>query len=482
MTIFHYQVDNVAHGLSLNLEICMKLLKTARAIFTVMSFVAATMNAQDMNPGRYDSEINERDSDVLRDFLDQKKMIDFVKDGAEITIDADIHAEWRNMNETLDGKKLRGRGATTVSLGNYVGANGEVYPVGSVLPVAHNDFDAEFNLHFTYDTKRTWAVAHLQFDNSMGVDDSGIVCKIDPHGWHGSGNVQDIALKQAYIGYQVYKDDDNLFEIEIGRRGNIYKIFDSEIQFLSRCDGIVLRYNGKWQNVGEVCARMIGFVVDERVKQFAYGAEVALEGVAGTGLDVKYSLIDWRFNRKNRCFKTPWAFDFLVSQLTFVYNFKPSCYTLYQPLKVFAAAACNHAANKRGFRVNKKETNAAGFLVVEADPSMGRKNWGWYAGFTLGDINKEGDWSFEAMFQWVEAKAVPDRDASGIGNGNVLGETFTQIGRGNTNFWGAKFEGLYALTDELTLDTIVEFSHSIDPDIAGRHTYSKFELEAVYAF
>lgn len=457
----------------------MNLLRTARAIFlTVIALAATFLNAQDMNAGRYDSEINERDSDVLREFLDQKKMIDFVKDGAEITIDADIHAEWRNMNETLNGQKLRGRGATTTALGNYVGANNEVYPVGSKLPVAHNDFDAEFNLHFTYDTKRTWAVAHLQFDNSMGVDDSGIICKIDPHGWHGSGNVEDIALKQAYIGYEIYKDDYNLFEIEFGRRGNIYKIFDSEIQFLSRCDGIVLRYDGKWKDVGNVYARMIGFVVDERVKQFAYGAEVGLLNIADSGFDFKYSLIDWRFNRKNRCEATPWAFQFLVSQWTFAYNLKPSCYTLNQPVKIYAAAACNHAANKRGFKVESTSP-----LTVVEDPSMGRKNWGWYAGFLLGgNVDKEGDWSFESMFQWVEAKAVPDRDASGIGNGNVLGETFTQIGRGNTNFWGAKFEGLYALTDNLVLDTIIEFSHSIDPDIAGRHTYSKFELEAVYAF
>lgn len=455
----------------------MNLLKIASALFT-MAFAAASLNAQDMNPGRYDSEINERDSDVLRDFLDQKKMIDIVKDGVEITIDADVHAEWRNMNETLNGRKLRGRGATTTSLGNYVGANGEVYPVGSKLPVAHNDFDAEFNLHFTYDTKRTWAVAHLQFDNSMGVDDSGIICGIDPHGWHGSGNVEDIALKQAYIGYQLYKDDNNLFEIEVGRRGNLYKIFDSEIQFLSRCDGLLLRYDGQWGDVGEVCARMVGFVVDERVKQFAYAAEVGLLRIGGTGLDVKYSLIDWRFNRLNRCKNTPWAFQFLVSQLTFAYNIKPCCYTWNQPVKFYAAVACNHAANKRGTRVVATKPK----LSVTADKSIGRKNWGWYAGMLIGDIKKEGDWSFETMFQWVEAKAVPDRDASGIGNGNVLGETYTQIGRGNTNFWGAKFEGLYALTDNLTLDTIVEFSHSLDSDIAGRHTYSKFELEAIYAF
>ncbi len=210
-----------------------------------------------------------------------------------------FHAEWRNMNETLNGQKLRGRGATTTSLGNYVGPNNEVYPVGTKLPNAHNDFDGEFNLHFTYDTKRTWAVAHLQFDNSLGVDSSGIACPIDPHGWFGSGNVEDIALKQAYFGYQIYKDEKNLFEVEIGRRGNIYKIFDSEIQFLSRCDGIVLRYDGVWDNFSEVCARMIAFVVDERVAQFAYGAEVGLLKIGGTGLNLKYSLIDWRFNRLN---------------------------------------------------------------------------------------------------------------------------------------------------------------------------------------
>ncbi len=68
----------------------MRILKTARNFLTVIALSTATLCAQDMNPGRYDSEINERDSDVLREFLDQKKMIDFTKDGAEITIDADV--------------------------------------------------------------------------------------------------------------------------------------------------------------------------------------------------------------------------------------------------------------------------------------------------------------------------------------------------------------------------------------------------------
>jgi hypothetical protein len=54
--------------------------------------------------------------------------------------------------------------------------------------------------------------------------------------------------------------------------------------------------------------------------------------------------------------------------------------------------------------------------------------------------------------------------------------------RGNTNYEGWKVEGLYAITDNLTLDTIYEKSRAYDSDIGGRHKYSKFELEAIYAF
>ncbi|MCE5315767.1 MAG: hypothetical protein LLG04_00190, partial [Parachlamydia sp.] len=85
--------------------------------------------------------------------------------------------------------------------------------------------------------------------------------------------------------------------------------------------------------------------------------------------------------------------------------------------------------------------------------------------------------------QVVQAFAIPDGDVSGIGRGNVLDESVTGFtARGNTNFEGWRFEGLYAITDNLTLDTIIEFSREYDKKIGGTHRYSKLELETIYAF
>ena len=54
--------------------------------------------------------------------------------------------------------------------------------------------------------------------------------------------------------------------------------------------------------------------------------------------------------------------------------------------------------------------------------------------------------------------------------------------RGNTNFIGYRFEFLYAITDNLSIDAIYEFSNEEDRRIGGRHHYNDFELEAIYAF
>jgi hypothetical protein len=105
-------------------------------------------------------------------------------------------------------------------------------------------------------------------------------------------------------------------------------------------------------------------------------------------------------------------------------------------------------------------------------------------GALVGEVVKEGDWSFEIRYEYVQAFAMPDEDCSGICNGNVRNTSITQRGtsRGNTNYKGWRFEGLYALTDNITLDSQLEWSHVVDGHIGGSHDYSKFELEAIYAF
>jgi hypothetical protein len=143
-------------------------------------------------------------------------------------------------------------------------------------------------------TDRTWARTHLRYDNSAGVVDNGIDKKIDPQGYHGSGNMDNLALREAYIGYEIFKCNDNRLTIELGRRGNIYKAFYSEIQFQSRLDGIILKFASKHGAgfVEDWYFTAAGFVVDQRATQLAWVIELGLNNILDTGLEFKYSFID----------------------------------------------------------------------------------------------------------------------------------------------------------------------------------------------
>jgi hypothetical protein len=100
-------------------------------------------------------------------------------------------------------------------------------------------------------------------------------------------------------------------------------------------------------------------------------------------------------------------------------------------------------------------------------------------GFSIGEVVYAGDWAFQAQYQWVGVASIPNEDASGIGLGNLYDLPYS-----NVNYKGWKFELLYALTDNITLDSIVESSNQITSKkyLGGKHSYSKFELEAIYAF
>jgi len=448
-------------------------------IGAALLIAAGALTAQENPNSTYEQALNDRDMDALRAFLDERAMVSIKseEDGSQITIDADIHVEWRHMCEYIGPYKVRGRGAYFIPLEDYVGTNKNIINALERLPISHNDWDVEFNLHFDYRNDKTWAVAHLQFDNSMGVDNGWLNCSRDPQGWHGSGNNNSINLKQSFFGYRFWKCSDGQSYIELGRRGNLYKVFDSEVQFLSRLDGVLFVFENKLGGIGKYYAKVAGFIVDERVNEYAWAIELGLKNIYDSGLDIKYSFIDWKCFGKNRCrIEDPRGMQFANSQISFYYHI-PKCWTwLRQPAMIYCGFLYNHAASNWGFRRHHRD-----IFSTHSTSHMGKKNKAWYACLTIGEVLKEGDWSFEMMYQWVQAKAVPDNDSAGIGNGNVLGESFTASGRGNTNFQGWKFEGAYALTDQISLDTIVEFTRNID-NIAGSHSYSKVEIEAVYAF
>lgn len=431
--------------------------------------------ADEQDGSRFEEELNERDFDALKQFLNLKRAEDIEEKTSNLVISGDVRTEYRHLNEKLKGVRLRGGNATEIgdldAVFHREPVEGKCPNKGR--PISRNDFDIEFNLRFDYIAERTWASAHVQYDNSAGVDGNGHpcclpvdpYCKADPEGWHGSGACDDLCLKKAYMGYNVWANKCSSFDIELGRRGNLYNVFDSKVQFLSRLDGIFLKYDSSWENVADWYLHMAGFVVDERVNQFAWVAEVGFLNIYDSNIDFKYSFIDWEKHGKNRCFaRNPKGFKFLNSQFTAAYHLNPELLTV--PATFYGAFVCNHAAGK-----------------VKIDNHRYRQNLAWYLGFTAGKVIKEGDWAIDMQYQVVQAFAIPDEDVSGICNGNVLNESITTCAhRGNTNYIGWKIEGLYALTDNLTLDTIIEWSRAYQKKIGGPHTYSKLELEAIYAF
>jgi hypothetical protein len=416
---------------------------------------------------RFDQDLDENDFQAVKNFVQSKKAISFQDKIPNLWISGDVRAAWRYICEKQRGENLRG-GDGVFIFRELEQVNDEIYEVGERLPISHNDFDLEFNLRIDYVADRAWCATQLTFDESGGVDDNGIDCCLDPEGYHGSGSCDNLCLKKAYIGYEVCNFCGINFYIELGRRGQLYDEFDSQIQFLSRLDGIVLTFAGDCGGFAAWYSKWAGFIVDERVNHGAWATEFGLLNICDTGFDFKYSFIDWVKRGRNRCFAdNPIGFKFRNSQFLLTYNFLPEF--LRGPAQIYGAVLWNHTPVHYTFVHGVKE-------------HIRRSNIGWYVGFRLGQVYREGDWSCEVMYAVVQAQCMPDNDVRNIGRGNVLHNSFTADARGNTNWRGWQFNGLYALTDNLALSALIEYSRAYDHHIGGAHMYSNVRVEAIYAF
>lgn len=470
-------------------------MKTRLGFLSLLAFLAMSswgfsQDDEVQDGSHHNEELNERDFQALREYLKTKREIPLEEKDDNLSISGDVRFEWRHMNESQSGNALRG--------GNKVKPD-------TGIAISRNDFDCEFNLKFDYVMDKTWAVAHLQYDNSAGVDSQELPCTVDREGFFGSGRCDDLCLKKAYFGYSFWDNPCSRFDIEVGRRGNLYYVFDSRVQFLSRLDGIVFKYEAKSEAFRKYYAKLAGFVVDERVNHFAWATEVGFIDIWDSGVDFKYSFIDWMPHARGRCGKllckdehvpavfrnkadfihNPLAFQFYVSQWTLAYNFDPDLFCGV-PVKAYGAFLMNHGRKYakvfKGTNVVATPLNTEVYQYEGRPTEKIRANLGWYVGVLVGDVQKEGDWSVEVQYQYVEALCMPEMDEAGISRGNVLDESFTRTGRGFTNYKGWKVEGLYAITNELSLDAIVEASRQANRRLGGRHRYSKVELEAIYAF
>jgi hypothetical protein len=423
----------------------------------------------------YNHPYRTRDFEAVQEYVNSKRTIPLEEKACNLAISGDIRFEWAHITESIACQRLRGQSGIARQNCTYTQTgttNGILCTplITNGVPFGNNEFDVEFNLYFDYVCDRAWGVAWLQFNNDAGTERHFRTCCDDPQGLFGSGCCDGLCLKKAYLGYNLCADGCNRLDIEIGRRP-LYNVFDSRVQFNSRFDGVLLRYGRALDCWGDFYWNLGGFVVDERSDHYAFVTEAGLLNIFDSGLDFKYSLIDWRTmltHDNNRCFTNrPIGAAYIVSQFTLEYEINPEY--LCFPAKIYGA-----------FLVNTATGDHPRFIdLCNVETRLNHKNnQAWYVGFIVGEVCREGDWSIDANYQYVQEYAVPQVDVSGIGSkNNVLGLPYAF-----TNYQGFRIEGLYALTDNLTLDSWFEYSQQIRKVFYGKHKYTAFLLQGIYAF
>jgi len=386
------------------------------------------------------------DMEALRKWLRDKRMISVKEIGGDLSISGEVRAEFQYANERK----------------NDIQQYGTKAPV--TAPRAAAAWDVEVNLMLDYRTDYTWASIKIEYDNDMGS---------------GTGTLNKLKVERAYLGGRIVPGETFILDAEIGRRF-LYNSFESKLEFSSLFDGILIRLSKTFDSIGNFYLNGGPFLINDLDSHYGYVAELGALRIANLGLNLKYSIIDWRKHYpsavKNR------RYDFLVSQLLVSYLCNPT-WASGKLVKAYAMGVVNHLAE--------------GVAVT----AYQRANWGWDVGFAIGMVRKQGDWAIEVDYQWLQAQAVPDYDISGIGRGNVEGvglysttlaassNTATTISTavGNGNFQGIQFDALYAFTDNLTMEQSFKISHTLNifSDSSGKApniTYKFFETEFIYGF
>ncbi|MCB1066742.1 MAG: hypothetical protein KDK56_01020 [Simkania sp.] len=431
----------------------MKTWKTLALTSLFLTFGSLSLHAQDDDgsPG-----LEQRDIEALRDWINTKRQVTVKERGGNLSISGEVRTELQSTNEKKNG--IQQRGWRSANSGTAMRA-----------------WDIEVNLMLDYRTDRTWATVKLEFDN-----DAGTV----------SGTFNRLSLERAFFGGRIVNADLYTMDLEFGRRFLNYT-FDSKIQFGSFMDGILFKYDHALQSIGDLYFHGGPFLVNEHFDHYAYVGELGLLNIGGTGLYSKLSFINWdtkNYKGKTRPSKDEkltsserarlynLAFDFRNLQLTLGYKFVPDW--LWKKITtVYAAGLFNTAARPHEMTDNMKQAFA------------------WYAGFSIGELRKQWDWSFDVNYQWVQAQAIPDFDGSGIGRGNAAkiglystkskGEgtpttRHTAVGAGN--YKGLSVELLYNLTNNITVYQAWRQSVNYTTAIGPAFSYKQYEIELIYAF
>ncbi|MCB1085169.1 MAG: hypothetical protein KDK60_03610 [Chlamydiia bacterium] len=411
-------------------------MRTMKHLFLLFTLITCSIFAidDDGSPG-----LEQRDIEALRDWINTKRQVTVKERGGNLSISGEVRAELQSTNEKKNGIKQRGSG-------------------GQVKHTAMRAWDVEVNLMLDYRTDRTWATIKIEFDNNAGTV---------------GGTFDRLSVERAFLGGRIVNGLTYTMDLEIGRRSLGYT-FDSRIEFGSFMDGVLYKYSQALENVGDLYFNGGPFLVDESLDQYAYVGELGLLNIAKTGLYSKISAVYWDTKHTDKKARNE-AFRFLPIQWTLGYKFIPNF--LDKIVTVYGAGLYNPRAH--------------GTVVSNGK----RKAWAWYAGFSIGELRKKWDWSFDINYQWVQMQAIPDFDGSGIGRGNAAktglyssrtkGEgTALAAGQGvgAGNYKGVAVELLFLLTNNITIYQAWRQSVNEDASILPTFSYKQYEFEIIYGF
>lgn len=380
------------------------------------------------------------DMEALKRWIRDKRMVTVKEIGGDFSLSAEVRTEFQDTSEVKAGIRQRGEGAAT-DKPQYA-------------------WDNEVNIMIDYRTPRTWAAIKVEFDNDMGVR---------------SGTVNKIRLEKGYAGGRIIDSNTLTIDAELGRR-YLFNVYDSKVEFSTLFDGVLFRFNKAWPTIGNFYVNPGALLVDDKVNHYAYVLEIGGLGIANTGLNLKYSIIDWYKPYANELNNL--RYKYLTSQLLFNYQLYPQ-WLGKRLLKFYGAALTNHLAS------GVEQTNGQ------------KQNWAWYAGMAIGVVKKAYDWAIDMDYQWVQAQSIAEFDVAGIGHGNAAGVGFytnnangdpkdgattNKTCVGSTNYHGFELEGLYAITDNLTVQQSFRFSTTLDKNIGPNIIYKQYEMEFIYAF
>lgn len=381
--------------------------------------------------------IEQRDIEALRDWINTKRQVTVKERGGNLSISGEVRAELQSTNEKKNGIKQRGSG-------------------GQVKHTAMRSWDVEVNLMLDYRTDSTWATIKVEFDNDAGTE---------------GGTFNKLSVERAFLGGRIVNADTYTMDLEIGRRSFGYT-FDSNIMYGSFMDGILYKYDQAFDVVGDFYFHGGPFLINESLDQYGYVGEFGLLNVGRTGLYTKLSAICWDTKHMHNK-KRNNAFRFIPIQWIWGYKLRAfeKIFTFY------GAGLYNPRAHGTAVSYGK------------------RKAWAWYTGFSVGELRKQWDWSFDINYQWVQLQAIPDFDGGGIGRGNSQkyglystkskgsGKALTEgEGVGAGNYKGIAVEFLYLLTNNITVYQAWRQSVNQDPSIKPTFNFKQYEIEIIYGF